>query len=129
MLQEARCFHDTQERDVNLFLILGNFTEEIPIAPLAFLAHLKDTFDICGVFEGEAVRVLGCLQSSCAKKKYEAHIANGMSTVENHYRGNWPVVINALMQCLLKENVLHEAHGLVTQAYQWMDGDKLEFET
>lgn len=57
-----------------------NFTSEIPIALLTFIANLKDTFGSCGVREIEAVRGLQYMLSDKAKKVHEVYAANKMRT-------------------------------------------------
>lgn len=56
-LQEARFIQDTKDRVEGLCATLKNFTNEKPIAQLAFIVDLKNKFDNCVVGESEAVPV------------------------------------------------------------------------
>lgn len=56
-----------------------NFTEEKPIALLAFSAELKDPLNNCSVCEEKAVRVLVYLLSGGAEELNEVYTANWMS--------------------------------------------------
>lgn len=42
-------------------------------------------------------------------------------------RETWAMVTNALIQCLLTENVIQEAHDLVTQSLSTAGRKRLEF--
>lgn len=52
-----------------------------------------------------------------------------MSNDAHAYHGTGPVVVDDLMQSFLTENVLQDAHELVTGASQRRAEDKLELET
>lgn len=105
------------------------FTVEKPIALLAFLADRKDSLHNCGLCESENVQVPANLLSGGAQKVDDAYKANGMSTDAHLHRETRPVIINALIQCFLIENLLQEPHDLVIRVSQQPDGDELYFET
>lgn len=55
-LQKAQCTDGTNKRVVGICPTIRNYTGEKMIVLLAFLAHLKDTLDNCGVCEGKTVQ-------------------------------------------------------------------------
>lgn len=72
---------------------------------MAFFADLKDTSDNCDVCEGEGVRVLIYLLRNCAKKLYMAYAAYEKRTGTHVYLRTWTMIITALIQRYLTENV------------------------
>lgn len=96
-------------------------------ALLAFLLDLENMLKKCGVCKVEAVQILASLLVHGAKKVYVTNTANEMKADTHVYRGDWPVIINALIQRFSIKNVLKEAHFSVAWAFHQPNKNELEF--
>lgn len=75
---------------------------------MGFVASAKDVFDNCRVCESKSALFLACLRADGAEAVFKASTAEEMSTEAYVYHGIWHVVIKAIIQRFLTENVDQE---------------------
>lgn len=80
LVHEDWYIHNDEEHVLGLYSTLRNLAWENPVPLLSILANRKDTFDIFGVYEGEAAQNPVYLVSDGVKEGPKAYNASGMST-------------------------------------------------
>ena len=104
----------------------ASFDGSEPIKLLSLLRTVQETFDDGGVSEGLAARALYYLLGGEAQAFYTSRVATGLNpsggAKPNAF--TWPLVIHAIMQRYLTEDVLQEAYDSVTRARQGTDEDE-----
>ena len=107
----------------------ATFDGSKPFKLLSFLHTVQETFDDGGVSEGLAARALYYLLCGEAQDFYTSRVTTGTnpSGEAKPTPFTWPLVIHAMIQRYLTDDVFQEAYDSVTRARQAADEDEDAF--